>query len=166
MKLLLPALALTLTLPMPSDCFHRSKFEGPVTSYEYCYNATMAYPLEYYRLETTEEGVARLGHSKGENEIIWIKVDQEVFDTVADLIRQYKLYKLKRDYEPPFEVLDGRSWYLHANNGKDGFSSSGYNAWPPKKLREGIDAVNAYLKSLIDAATPDDIIATTLHWEH
>lgn len=138
---------------------------APVTYYEFMYKNSRAYPILFIRLERTEDGVARLGYSDGNNDITWIRVGDEVFQTVGDMIRQYKLRKLKRDYMPRFDIRDGNSWHLYAGMGKDSVSSSGYHTWPSDKLRAGIDAINGYLGDLVKGASEEDILEVTQHYD-
>ena len=37
------------------------------------------------------------------------------------------------------------------------------NAWPPAKLQAGLAAIESYIQSIIDSASPSDILGTTSH---
>ena len=117
-------------------------------------------PAEYYLLECTEEGELHFTWSRGGDEGKTIKVSEEVREKVDAMRREYNLNKLKESYTPPFNVLDGVMWHVEFRyeNRDKSIYSSGENAWPAERLREGITAINTYLLSLGEAATEADII--------
>lgn len=129
------------------------KPEGAFKYYEYRSSTMREYPHEYYRLEYTEENVLTLSWSKCNSPEAVIPVPDQVAEEVKALILEYKLYKLKRSYKPPFDVRDGIMWHVYFGIGDGHTSCSADNAWPPTRLREGIEAVNAYLNRLIDPAS-------------
>ena len=133
--------------------------EGRLSYYEFSYSGTMAWPITYYRVELDEEsGQLTLGWSRSEPEITLIRVGPEVLSHIDALVKEYRLYRLKDRYLPPVRILDGHQWSVYFRYEQDSISSHGSNAWPSGRLREGMDAVNDYLKGLIDAATEDDVI--------
>ena len=78
-------------------------------------------------------------------------------------VREYKLWKLENSYTPKFEVLDGYMWHTSIRYEKGSVSTGGSNAWPPAKLQAGLSAIESYIQSIIDSATPSDILGTTSH---
>ena len=134
------------------------KPEGPFKYYEYRSTTMREYPHEYYRLEDSEEDGLTLSWARCNSPITVIRVPETAARQVTALIEQYKLYKLAKSYTPPFDVRDGIMWHVYFAFGKSHTSCSADNAWPPKDLRDGIDAVNAFFGELIDASQETDII--------
>lgn len=139
------------------------KPEGAVTSYQYHYSGTMAYPIHYYTLKILEDGTVQLGYSHDENDIHLVKVSEEAPKKIAEIAEQYSLYKLKGSYRPRMEVLDGYGWHVYIEYEKGSISSGGTNAWPNKELDHGINCINSYLDSLFNAATPKDSLGVAHH---
>ena len=158
-------LALSLVLPLVGNMLftkssgRNTKPSGAAVSYEYTYSTTMAYPVTFYQVERD---------SKGEIQIAWlnhygpdvyvIRGSEKVLKRIGAIATQYKLHRLKNHYYPSMEILDGDSWhtYLRFENGS--ISSGGNNASAPAKLMEGLQRINDYIQSVIDASTEDDII--------
>ena len=49
-------------------------------------------------------------------------------------------------------------WHAYIRFQKNSISASGSNAWPSEKLWAGVEAINSYIQSLIDASTEADVI--------
>ena len=126
------------------------KPEGAFKYYEYRSTTMREYPHEYYRLEYSEENGLTLSWAKCNSPVAVVPVPDSAAQEVASLIKQYKLYKLKRTYRPPFDVRDGIMWHVYFCFGDDHTSCSADNAWPPDKLKQGIQAINDYLNTLIE----------------
>lgn len=122
--------------------------EGALKYYEYRSTTMREYPHEFYRLERSEEKGLILTRAANGSEETTFAVPEEVAEKVAFLINEYKLYRLKETYRPPCQVLDGTMWHLYFKFDKGGVSCSADNAWPPKRLQEGIEAINSYLGSI------------------
>lgn len=81
-----------------------------------------------------------------EGETITFKVEEEVFDRLAKIIKEHKLYRSKGFYKPKYEVLDAPSaGFSFCFEGDEFVSGSG--DWP-KNIEKGVAAANAYLHSL------------------
>lgn len=139
------------------------KPEGPVTSYTYSYSGTMAYPIDYYKLEKLEDGTVQLGYSHYDNDIHLIRVPEEVITKVTDMVEKYQLWKLKRSYRPKMEILDGYGWHVYIECEKGSISSGGTNAGPKSELSAGYHSINNYLDSLYTAAAPEDSLGIAYH---
>ena len=134
------------------------KPEGAFKYYEYKSSTMREYPREYYLLEVSEENGLTLTWSKSNSPYTVLRVPEEASEKVRALINQYKLYKLKDSYLPPFDVRDGEMWHVYFRFEKGNKSCSADNAWPPKELWSGVEAVNAYFNTLIEASGEADII--------
>lgn len=143
---------LAMTLSLFSCNENDKKLEGPFKYYEYRSTTMREYPREYYRLERTEDGSLTLTWAKSSSPEAVLAVPDEAAEQVKSLIEEYKLYKLKSSYRPPFDVRDGIMWHVYFSVGETHISCSADNAWPPEKLREGIEAVNACLSNWIEKA--------------
>ncbi len=140
------------------------KPDGAVIRYEYTYSSTAMYPLTWYCVERDEAGEVKIAYSGDiEREIRIIRGPEDFFERVGALAAGYKLHKLKNTYTPRMHVLDGYMWSVYIRYEKGGISSSGSNAWPPEALDAGINAINAYVKSLIEAAGEEGVIGHDDH---
>ena len=137
---------------------NNAKPEGAFQYYEYRSTTMREYPREYYRLENTAEQGLTLTRSKSNSPYTVMRVSAAAAEQVRSLINEYKLYRLKDSYRPPFDVKDGIMWHVYFKFDKGSVSCSADNAWPPEALLSGIKAVNAYCNSLIEASGPEDII--------
>ncbi len=145
-------------------CGSGKKPEGVPVSYEYRYNATMAYYITWYQVEKDSTGVVRLSYSKDHNpEITVLKAPSDLLEFIGRTAAEYKLHKLKDHYLPPFEVLDGYGWGISIVYPEDSIWSGGSNAWPGGKLAEGINVINSRIQSIIDASTEADILEKKMH---
>lgn len=150
-------LALSFLLPLLAGC--KACPEGKLTYYEYRYSGTSAWPICYYRVEqNAETGGVTLAYCRNEAEVTLLRVGPEVLGKIEALMKEYKLYRLKDRYLPPVRILDGHQWSIYFGLEGGSVSSHGSNAWPPSKLRGGMDAINDYLQGLVDAASENDII--------
>lgn len=134
------------------------KLNGDLEYYQYKSFTMRAYPAEYYRLEYTEGKDLTLAWARNSSPVTVIRVPAEAARKVTSLIEEYKLYNLKESYTPPFKVLDGISWNVSFSVGGKEIYSSGENAWPAEKIRDGIKAINACFGTLIDASKEEDVL--------
>ncbi|MBQ9660504.1 MAG: hypothetical protein IJV37_04475 [Bacteroidales bacterium] len=151
-----PLLILSLVVPLLScspfgvkGSGRNDKPRGAVRSYEYRHSGTMKYPLEFICVERSGSGTLQLLYSGGGAEITVYSLSEEALERIGDLAAEYKLHKLKESYRPRMQILDGYMWHCHIRYEKGGISSGGSNARPPRALKEGIDAINAYLREQI-----------------
>ena len=135
---------------------------GDFKYYEYRSSTMREYPREYYRLEASEDAGVTLSWAKSNSKVTVLRVPAEAVRKVDAMIDEYKLYRLKKMYTPPFRVHDGIQWHVYFRYGKGGVSCTADNAWPPDTLKEGIKAVNAYFNALIEASKEEDIIANNI----
>lgn len=135
-----------------------TKPDGAFKYYEYRSTSMREYPREFYRLEYNEEKVLTLTWSKSNSDFTVLRVPEEAVQKVTGLIEQYKLYRLKDSYTPPFDVRDGIMWHVYIRYEKGSISCSADNAWPPKALWSGVEAINAYCNTLIESSREEDII--------
>ena len=127
-------------------------------SYYYQYSGMMAYPIVSYEVKAAEDGTITLSYSKDGPDVTIYKAPADLLQKIGETVREYKLYKLKRSYQPSMEILDGYGWSIAIAYGEDAIFSGGSNAWPDSKLSEGINKINVMLQSLVDNAGQDDII--------
>jgi len=118
----------------------------------------MMYPLEFYQVERDSSGLVRISWSDGGAEIRVIRGPEDFFEKAEAIFKQHKLHRLKASYLPRMTVYDGKMWSVYFRFEHNSTSSSGSNAYPPKKLRAGIWAVNDYINAIIDASSENDII--------
>ena len=163
MKLLL-TLAFMLPLLSCSPLWNKSsgsnpRPDGPATSYEYSYNGTMMYPIEYYSVKRGADGAVRIAFLRNnEPEVRVIAGPEDFFARVDALVAEYGLRRLKESYQPRMEVLDGYDWHVRIRFRENTISSGGFNAGPSGKLASGIAAINQYVESLVDASSEEDVI--------
>ena len=132
--------------------------EGPVLSYTYSYSGMRAFPIRQYEVERDSLGQLQLRFSQDGPDITLYRIPEETLDRIGEIVLQNKLYKLKEHYRPTLEILDGYGWHVHIGYESSSISSGGSNAWPSASLSGGIEAINSLLDSLIQSASPDDII--------
>ena len=147
--LLILSLMATLSFCSPfgvKSAGRNDKPEGPVVSYEYSYDGTMMYPLEFICVERSGSGTLQLLYSGGGAEITVYSLPEEAPERIGALAAEYKLHRLKESYRPRMRILDGYMWHCRIRYGKGVISSRGSNARPPRALKDGIDAINAYLR--------------------
>ena len=123
MKLILSVCALLAVLGSCS----RSKFgiiaegdntkpEGKLVSYQYSYSGTMAYPIDYFRIDRNKDGVLRLGWSKDDNDIHLVRIPEESLQIIDSIAKQHKLWNLKNSYRPKMQVYDGYGWSFYVRS--------------------------------------------------
>jgi len=140
--------------------------EGKLVSYTYSYSGTMAYPIDYFNIERNEDSVLCLGWSKDDNDIHLIRIPEESLQKIDSIAREYKLWNLKKSYRPTMEILDGYGWHIWLNYEKGYISSGGTNAYANKDLSAGINAIENYVRSLVEAATPADSLGIAHHHDY
>ena len=111
----------------------------------YDHHNSMAESGERYDVKTLDDGTVRLlinEHTSKEKTIILD--DATIFDDLQAIVKNYKMDKYKRDYNPMFDIYDGDSWSLHYSydSGRS-VSSGGYMAWP-SNYHEMRNALSAY----------------------
>lgn len=130
--------------------------KGKVLGYEYFYTGTMVHPIETFELAVDEKGQAYIDHSANDGVVTRTEVSAEVLEKVDSLFREYKLWKLKDSYYPPFTVYDGYMWHCYFRiDGAENIYSHGSNARPPENLCKGIDAINALLREYLPEPVSD-----------
>ena len=135
-----------------------------IKEYEHSYSGTMMWYITWYKIEKGEDGKLRLLYSKDCNpEITIYKCPDDALAKIDGFVREHKLWKLENSYTPKFEVLDGYMWHTHIGYEHGSVSTGGSNAWPPAKLQAGLSAIESYIQSIIDSASPSDILGTTSH---
>lgn len=142
------------------------KPDGPARSYEYQYSGTMMYPITYYDVKRDENGDVRIAYLEKERnydnpkgpDMIIIPGPEDFFEQVDAIVAKYKLHRLRGTYTPRALVLDGYMWHAYIRFQKNSISTGGSNAWPKEKLWNGINAINGYIQSQIDASSEADII--------
>ncbi|MBO4476596.1 MAG: hypothetical protein J5737_07750 [Bacteroidales bacterium] len=140
------------------DFENGKKPEGAFKYYEYRSTTMREYPREYYRLENTEDKGLTLSWAKSNSPVTVLRVPEESVEKLTSLINQYKLYKMKDRYTPPFDVRDGIMWHVYFRYEGSSTSTSADNAWPPEPMKKGIEEINAYFGRLIEASSQEDII--------
>lgn len=108
------------------------------------------HPEELVNLRKEKDGRVKLtllGDCPGET--LTFEVDDSVLARCQQMVIADKLYKSKGHYEGPdgIVVLDAPSkdFYARYEDREENFGASG---WIPSEIREGIDHLTAYLKSL------------------
>jgi hypothetical protein len=135
------------------------KPDGPATSYEYQLSGTMRYPYTYYVVNRDSTGMVRIAWLTGhEPDVRVIRGPEDFFLHLDEMVAQYNLHKLKNRYLPRADVRDGKMWHAYIRFANNGISTGGDNAWPPQALRDGIDAINQYIQSLIEASSEEDVL--------
>ena len=119
--------------------------KGLLNYYEYQETGTVMPPLEYIRVERTDEGI-RMDYSRFGEEQKVVLLPDGAMEHIDSLFREYGLKKLKESYRPRVQILDGTMWHVYFGYEENPISSGGSNAWPPKRQMEGISAINAWLK--------------------
>ena len=162
MKLLITlAMMFPLLFPFGTKATGRNdKPDGPATSYEFSYNSTAMYPIEYYHVSRDEDGAVRIAYLlKQEREVTIIPAPADIFERIDKAVADYSLHKLRGTYTPRAHVLDGYSWHVYIRFQRKGISSGGCNAWPPEKIYAGVTTINGYLRSVIEASSEADVIS-------
>lgn len=122
-------------IPENKQLWKAKTAQATLKHYHYSRHGMVAQPLDDYELNLADDGTVTLyvGHAYVEPETSQdtMKVGRDVLSKVAELIEMHKMYQYKSSYKPPFEVLDGESWFYDASY-DDGtyLHSSGNNAGP------------------------------------
>ena len=132
---------------------------GPPIRYDYMLSGMRSAPMEWYRAETLEDGSLRLLVLNGRDSVLIVRPPEDLFRQIDALVRQYGLNRLKSRYKPHADIRDGKSWsvYIRYPEG-DSIHSDGYHRRPRKELQDGIEAINALLRQVAEAATGEDIL--------
>lgn len=150
-------LSFSLLLTLLSCHFERMP-QGLPVFYQYGYYGMRSNPILWLRADRDPSGTPRLSYVRNQFEITIIRAPEDIFLRIDSLARKARLNRLKDRYTPLANIKDGNSWSLNLKYEQGSISSHGSNAWPSRELRDGIDAINAYLESLADAAGEEDII--------
>ena len=143
---------------------NNEKPDGAVISYEYQRVITMIHPTTWYEVKRDAAGTVRIAWSANcEPDITVIRGPEDFFDQVGEICREYKLHRLKQSYVPRMKVLDGYMWNARIRFEKGSIYTGGSNAQPPEKLREGLNAINSYIQSIIDTSTEADVLERSRH---
>ena len=138
--------------------------EGPLNSYEFQRsNGRMMYPLKYIRVYRTPESGVEMEWSDRTDEITVLQLAPDALEHIDALFKEYELKKLKTMYLPFGDVRDGIMWHVYFGYEVHSMSTTADNAWPPKRQQEGIEAINAYLDSLVENASEEDILEIRSH---
>ncbi len=163
---------LTASLPLHSQTIGMPK--GEMISYSYTRGGGMN-PLDFtifairYVEDENKWKLTVSGDCPGEN--FTFEVGPEVMEQCRSLVEKHKLYLSRGFYKPEFIVHDAPSAYFSVTFRKPYTSISG-SGDIPKNIREGISAVNKYLRSLagdrkaeghVDRVYNADSIAG-MHW--
>ena len=114
--------------------------------YEYKDIGTIMPPLEYIRVERTDDGI-RMEYSKFDEEQKVVLLPDDALEHIDSLFREYGLKRLKESYRPRVQILDGTMWHVYFGYEENPVSSGGSNAWPSGRHWAGISAINAWLRS-------------------
>ena len=137
---------------LPLTCCTAKMPSGPIRAYEYTKRNCSIYPVFRYQLVVDASGVQTLNYSIDEDEVHCVVLQEDALGKIDAIVRKYKLFRLKRDYKPPFTVYDGWAWSMTVSYERDSIHSGGTNARPPRRMKEGIDLINEYIKGFIPAS--------------
>lgn len=132
--------------------------EGLPVYYQFGYYGMRSNPILWLRVDRDPSGTPRLSYVRNQFEITIIRAPEDILLQIDSLARKASLNRLKNIYTPLADIKDGNSWSFQLKYEQGSIYSHGSNAWPSRKLKDGIDAINAYLVSLADAAGEEDII--------
>ena len=116
------------------------------------------FSVQHYALKYDQDGQLLLERADRGPAVTIYRVPDEVAARVDEMVRTYKLKKLKHSYKPLVRVLDGKSWTFKVKYKDASIYSGGENAWPSSKLMDGINAIRAYLDEVIAGCSEEDII--------
>ena len=148
MKIISSILAFGIFMPLALAC-GKQRISGEIQSFEYEENTMRAVPSKYYCVERNEEGVLVFKFEDYRHPLTVVKAPDDILEVIDGYVQSYKLCYLKDSYVNT-HVLDGTMWNLNIKYAEGSIYSHGSNKWPSGKLRAGMDAIEAYLKSLID----------------
>lgn len=138
-----------LSMIIPLSFCSSQRPSGPIVSYHYTYSTCVMYPIYEYEVVLNASGKQTLNYSRNDGVMHPVPLEEDVLGKIDAIVKEYKLYRLKEHYMPPFDVLDGWSWNVQIGYQGESIYSGGSNARPPKKLQTGLEEINAYLKSFI-----------------
>lgn len=148
---------IALSLLSLFSCSCVSQPEGYPCFYEYRETAMSRFPTVWYRVEATP-GAIRILVSHEDGKVLIVRAPADIFQQIDKEVKKAHLERLKSRYKPLLRVLDGTTWSIDIHYHDRHVSSHGHQAWPDKKRREGIDAINALLQDLANNARGDDIL--------
>ena len=134
-----------------------------IKEYVHSYSGTMMWYIDWYKIDHGEDGKLRLSYSHEGPEITIIRCPEDALGRIDGFVREYKLWRLKNSYVPRMRILDGYMWNTNIKYEGASIYTGGSNAWPPKRLSAGLSAIESYVRSIIDASGPEDVIGTDSH---
>ena len=156
MKLIFTLLAFGLFLPMTTAC-EKQKFSGEIKSFEYLESNMRAFPARYYLIERNGEGTLLLKFTEYGPILKVVKAPEHMLLKIDRIVQECRLWNLKHSYVAK-HVLDGTMWDVWIRYEEGSISSGGSNKWPSGTLRRGLDEIEAYIHSVTDKVTEEDII--------
>lgn len=162
MKTLSFLMAVSCLFPL-LGCRAAEKVEGRVISLEYRVQGMASCPQTYIKMDVSDN-VLRLAYSQYSNEIQVFRAPENLPEKIDEIVKRYRLHRLKERYQPVFEILDGYSWHLNIRYENGHIYSGGNNAWPSKKQREGLDQLVSLLEETVKSLSEDDLIGKEYHY--
>ena len=150
-------MAFGLFLPMTWACGKKQSISGDIVSFEYRESTMRASPSVYYKVERNEEGVLLLKYTQYGPILKVIKAPEDILQVIDGYVQNSRLWNLKSSYVAK-HVLDGTMWHLEIRYEEGSIYSGGSNRRPMGKLGAGCDDILAYLHSITDNVTEEDII--------
>lgn len=156
MKIITTLLAFGLFMPLVMAC-EKQHISGEIKSFEYRESTMRASPSKLYRVERNEEGILLLKYTTYGPILKVIKAPEDILKVIDGFVQENKMWNMKSSYVNT-HVLDGTMWNLNIKYEEGSIYSDGSNKWPSGKLRAGMDAIEACLRSIIDNVKEEDII--------
>ena len=144
-------------LPVTWACGKKQPVSGDIVSFEYTESNMRAYPSVYYKVVRNEEGTLLLKYTQYGPILKVIKAPDDILQVIDSHVQKNKMWNLKNSYVDPL-VLDGYMWDIYIKYEQGSISSGGSNLRPRGKLGAGLESILAYLHSITDNVTEDDII--------
>lgn len=133
----------------PQPVEHKQAPAAKLVSFTYRHWGTMAEPNHDYELRLADDSTTAVLMSRGMASPVrdTITVPRAVLDSVAAIALRHNMQDYEKDYQPPFDVMDGWMWSLSLTyDNRDYISSRGTNARPHDN---GIAEITAFLDSLL-----------------
>lgn len=107
----------------------------PIREMVYREDGTVAYPLHYYKLEKDYSNDCYIFTNASNcryDEARSAQVPNAFADEIRQIVKEESMFDYAPDYQPEYEVLDGRSWRINMRfeGTKSTISSSGREAYP------------------------------------
>ena len=156
MKLLYTFLAFFCILPAAFACPRQERVSGAVKQYQYLRMGTMATPQLFIDVYRDESGRPLIAYLHNSPIVLVYEAPEDIFERIREMVRSHRLRRLKRDYMPTINILDGWTWNLWIYYEKGMIVSAGFNASPSAKMEAGMDAINGYIKDCTVEREPID----------